>query len=62
MTTQSFELISDAELQSASGGFFVGALVKVGKALFKWAGKGGAAYGGYKAAEAIDGAIDQAIG
>ena len=62
MSTQTLEFITDAELQAASGGFFVGALVKGGKAAVKWAGKGGAAYGGYKAAEAIDEAIDQAIG
>ena len=68
MTTQSSELITDAELQAASGGF-VGLLVKVGKALVKvgkpagkYAGKGAAAYGGYKGAEAIDQVIDQAIG
>ena len=69
MTTQTLEFITDAELQAASGGFIFGALVQVGKVLLKggksagkWAGKGASAYGGYKAAEAIDGAIDQAIG
>ena len=69
MSTQTLEFITDAELQAASGGFFVSALAKGGKALVKggksagkWAGKGASAYGGYKAAEAIDGAIDQAIG
>ena len=61
MTTQTLEFLTDAELQAASGGF-VGLLVKGGKAAVKWAGKGGAAYGGYKGAEAIDQVIDQAIG
>ena len=68
MTTQTLEFITDAELQAASGGF-VGLLVKGGKALVKggksagkYAGKGAAAYGGYKGAEAIDQVIDQAIG
>jgi len=65
MTNQftELEMIADEELQAASGGFAVGALVKGGlRAAGKWFGRGAAAYGGYKTAEAIDGAIDQAIG
>ena len=68
MSDQTLEFLTDAELQAASGGF-VGllvkggkALVKVGKSAGKYAGKGAAAYGGYKGAEAIDQVIDQAIG
>ena len=57
------ETITDEELLAASGGFAVGALLKGGlRAAGKLFGTGAAVYGGYKTAEAIDGAIDQAIG
>ena len=64
MTNQftELEMIADEELQASSGGF-VFALAKKGvKAAAKWFGKGAAAYGGIKTVEAIDGAIDQAMG